>query len=65
MMPQHDFPDEGCWTLPQTIPGARVIRTDGVEYHVDNTHFTSAGYRELGRRYAGEMFSILGYSLSE
>jgi lysophospholipase L1-like esterase len=52
-------------TLPQTILGARVIRTDGVEYHVDNTHFTPAGYRELGRRYAGEMLSILGYSLSE
>jgi lysophospholipase L1-like esterase len=51
--------------LPQTIPSARVIRTDGLGKHVDNLHFNPAGYRELGRRYAKEMLSILGYPLSE
>jgi hypothetical protein len=51
--------------LPATIPAARVIRTDGLPSQVDNLHFTPAGYRELGRRYAAEMLSILGYPLSE
>jgi hypothetical protein len=51
--------------LPQTIPNAHVIRTDGLPSHVDRLHFTPAGYRELGKRYAEEMLSILGYPLSE
>ncbi|MDR0644123.1 MAG: sialate O-acetylesterase [Treponema sp.] len=51
--------------LPQTIPSARVIRTDGLGTQVDNLHFNPEGYRELGRRYASEMLSILDYSLSE
>ena len=51
--------------LPQALPSARVIRTDDLGKHVDNLHFTPEGYRELGRRYAAEMLSILGYPLSE
>jgi hypothetical protein len=51
--------------LPQTIPNAHVIRTDDLGKQVDNLHFNPAGYRELGRRYAEEMLSILGYPLSE
>jgi hypothetical protein len=51
--------------LPQTIPNAYVIRTDGLGRHVDNLHFTPEGYRELGRRYAETMLSLLGYPLLE
>jgi hypothetical protein len=51
-------------TLPQTIPTARVIRTDGLPT-LDQYHFTPEGYRELGRLYAEEMLSLLGYPLSE
>jgi alpha-L-fucosidase 2 len=51
--------------LPQTIPSAHVIRADGLGKQVDNLHFNPEGYRELGRRYAAEMLSILGYPLSE
>jgi hypothetical protein len=50
--------------LPQTLPSARVIRTGGLAA-LDQYHFTPAGYRELGRRYAEEMLSILGYPVSE
>ncbi|MDR1277732.1 MAG: sialate O-acetylesterase [Treponema sp.] len=52
-------------SLPQTIPNARVIRADGLGKQVDNLHFNPEGYRELGRRYAEEMLSLLGYPLSE
>lgn len=51
--------------LPKTIPSAHVIRADGLPSQVDGLHFTPAGYRELGRRYAEEMLSILGYPLPE
>jgi lysophospholipase L1-like esterase len=51
--------------LPEVIPSARVIRTDGLGAQQDNLHFSPEGYRELGRRYAAEMLSILGYQLSE
>jgi lysophospholipase L1-like esterase len=48
-------------SLPETIPSARVIRADGLGKQPDNLHFSPEGYRELGRRYAAEMLSILGY----
>jgi alpha-L-fucosidase 2 len=51
--------------LPGAIPGAHVIRTDDLGKQPDNQHFSPEGYRELGRRYAVEMLSILGYPRSE
>jgi hypothetical protein len=47
--------------LPQTIPNSYVISSSGCTQRGDNLHFTPAGYRELGRRYATKMLSLLGY----
>jgi alpha-L-fucosidase 2 len=46
--------------LPQTIPTAHVISSAGCEARGDHVHFTPAGYRELGRRYAQTMLTLLG-----
>jgi len=46
--------------LPQTIPTARFVPSDGCEGRPDHLHFTPAGYRELGRRYGGTMLTLLG-----
>ncbi len=46
--------------LPETIPTAHVISSDGCEVQDDKAHFTSEGYRILGRRYAKEMLSLMG-----
>jgi hypothetical protein len=46
--------------LPQTIPNAYVISSKGCTDGADNLHFDAAGYRELGKRYAGKMLSLLG-----
>jgi len=48
--------------LPGTIPTAHVISSAGCEARPPNhLHFTPAGYRKLGARYADEMLSLLGY----
>ncbi len=47
-------------TLPQAIPTAHVISSSGCTDKSDNLHFDAAGYRELGRRYATKMLSLLG-----
>ena len=46
-------------TLPQTIPNSYVISSAGCPQKGDNLHFTAAGYRELGKRYADKMLSLL------
>jgi len=48
-------------TLPSVIPNAHVISSAGCTAGGDHLHFNAAGYRELGRRYAAEMLSLLGY----
>ena len=45
--------------LPQTIPNSYVISSKGCSDAADNLHFDAAGYRELGRRYAEKMLSLL------
>lgn len=47
-------------TLPQTIPNAHVVSSEGCKGAPDGLHFTSEGYRLLGERYGKEMLSILG-----
>lgn len=47
-------------TLPQVIPTAHVISSDGLDCQRDHLHFTSQSYRELGRRYAREMMKLEG-----
>lgn len=46
--------------LPQSIPTAHFVSSDGCEAVADKLHFSPAGYRELGRRYAGVMLPLLG-----
>ncbi len=48
-------------TLPQTIKNAHVISSAGCSDSADNLHFSAAGYRELGKRYATQMLLLLGY----
>jgi len=48
--------------LPKTIPTAHVISSRGCTVAADNLHFDAAGYRELGRRYAATMLSLLNIS---
>lgn len=51
--------------LPKTIPTAHVISSSGCAARSDHLHFTPAGYRELGKRYAETMLPLLGYKLAE
>jgi alpha-L-fucosidase 2 len=52
--------------LPKTIPTAHVVSSAGCEaIPPDHLHFTPAGYRELGKRYAEVMLPLLGYKMSE
>jgi hypothetical protein len=51
--------------LPKTIPTAYVISSEGCAGRPDHLHFTPAGYRELGKRYAEKMLSLLGYTNTE
>jgi hypothetical protein len=48
-------------TLPQAIPNAYVIPSNGCNDAQDNLHFNAEGYRVLGARYAAKMLSLLGY----
>lgn len=67
----HEDQDGACagmnkiiGTLPQVIPNAHVISSRGCsKTSADRLHFDAAGYRELGRRYAVQMLSLLGYTV--
>jgi lysophospholipase L1-like esterase len=39
-------------TMPLVIPTAYVVPSLGCPGNFDKLHFTAAGYREIGRRYA-------------
>ena len=41
--------------LPKVIVNSRVASSKGCECRPDRLHFTAAGYRELGKRYAEKM----------
>ncbi|MGA7160054.1 MAG: sialate O-acetylesterase [Bacteroidota bacterium] len=47
--------------LPKTIPTSYVVSSAGCPCRPDHLHFTAAGYRTLGTRYAEKMLSLLGY----
>ena len=51
--------------LPQTVPNSYVISSAGCPARQQHLHFTAAGYRELGKRYAEKMLSLLGYDITE
>jgi hypothetical protein len=46
--------------LPNVVPNSYVISSKGCECRSDHLHFTPAGYRELGRRYAEKMLEVAG-----
>jgi hypothetical protein len=52
-------------TLPQTIPNSYVISSKGCTDREDNLHFDAAGCRELGKRYAMQMLSVMGHKTKE
>lgn len=45
--------------LPKTIHNAYAISSAGCACRSDHLHFTPAGYRELGKRYAEKMLTLL------
>ncbi len=51
--------------LPQTLPNSYVISSLGCTDKGDNLHFDAAGYRELGKRYATKMLSLMGINSNE
>ena len=51
--------------LPKTIPNSYVISSKGCTCRPDHLHFNAAGYRELGKRYAEKMLSILNNVTNE
>lgn len=48
--------------LPQVMPNAYIISSEGCE-GLDYAHFTSEGYRIIGKRYAKQMLTLMGYSM--
>ena len=51
--------------LPKIIPNSYVISSKGCTCRRDHIHFAPAGYRELGKRYAVKMLSLMGYKTAE
>jgi alpha-L-arabinofuranosidase len=51
--------------LPKLIPNSYVISSSGCTCRPDHLHFTPAGYRKLGTRYAEKMLSLLGYKITD
>jgi hypothetical protein len=45
--------------LPNTLPNAHVISSQGLGRNSDNLHFSPDGYKEFGKRYAATMLGIL------
>ncbi len=50
--------------LPRTIPTAHIVSSQGCAGRPDHLHFTPAGYRLLGQRYAETMLPLLGLAPS-
>jgi Domain of unknown function (DUF303). len=48
-------------TLPHIIPNSYVISSKGCTAAKDSLHFDAEGYHTLGKRYAIQMLSLLGY----
>ncbi|MGC4232844.1 MAG: sialate O-acetylesterase [Niabella sp.] len=50
-------------TLPQTIPNSCIVPSAGCEGIEDRLHFSAAGYRKLGKRYAAVMLELMGKNI--
>lgn len=51
-------------TLPKVIPNSYIISSAGCVGAPDHLHFNAEGYRKLGKRYAAQMLSILGFKIA-
>ncbi|MBN1145217.1 MAG: sialate O-acetylesterase [Bacteroidales bacterium] len=51
-------------TLPKTIPNSYVIPSSGCKGIPDGLHFSSEGYRVLGKRYGLKMLAIHGFQIT-
>ncbi len=51
--------------LPEWIPTAHVVSAKGCAPLDDNVHFSSEGYRKIGRRYAIEALKVLGITVED
>ena len=51
--------------LPETLPNSYVISSAGLPCNPDRLHFSSAGLRQFGARYAEKMLSALGPKSTE
>ena len=49
---------------PGSIHTARVISSAACSGRPDRVHFSPAGYRELGKRYAETMLLLSGYKMA-
>jgi hypothetical protein len=49
--------------LPETLPNSHTVSSAGLPCNPDHLHFTPAGYREFGKRYAETMLTALGYKI--
>lgn len=52
-------------TLPQAIKNSYVISSAGCTDAADNLHFNADGYKELGKRFAEKMLSLMGQTFKE
>jgi hypothetical protein len=51
--------------LPKASPNFYAISSKGCGGQPGGVHFSSAGYRELGKRYGEKMLELLGYKVKE
>ena len=49
--------------LPKTLPNSYVISSAGCAANFDRLHFSAAGQREFGKRYAETMLTAMGYKI--
>ena len=51
--------------VPDVIPTAHVISSEGCAQKGDGLHFTAAAYRTMGRRYAAAALKLMGLEVDE
>jgi hypothetical protein len=51
--------------LPETLPNSYIISSAGLPCNPDHLHFTAAGQREFGKRYAERLLTAMGYRIKQ
>ena len=51
--------------LPEVLPNAYVVSSQGCEVSPDHVHFSADGYRTLGTRYGIKMLQAMGFEISD